>query len=187
LYQAAVFFASNDVDIRRLAPGDIAFNSSDRRAVIAFDDPYDNSRTTYCVEPSPDSAQNLDQSLSALLEASLEGDVVGGPGSKVGGKGELGPKNIVEIVQFFKRSQGVQNIRDVLFASCLAYSNGIMTAENFTGILSQGMVTTSILISAELAATNGLASVGSNEFQRQALDDYYRFIFESINPNGVAR
>jgi hypothetical protein len=82
----------------------------------------------------------------------------------------------------FDRTQGVQNIRDIIFSACVAYANGFLTQPQYAGIIQASITSTTALIAAEIAAENGLNSVGDQENQRLAMQEFYNFIIGGTFP-----
>jgi len=172
------FFRTSDFDIQELPSDTALVTGADRRIILSFANPIGGAGNLYCIEPSPDAAANISRTLESLLKANVA--VPEGP--TVGGEGSANLANSITIEQLFDRSQGVQNIRDILFSACVSYANGFLTQPQYAAIVQASITSTTALIAAEIAAKNGLNSVGDQENQRLALNEFYQFIIGGTFP-----
>jgi hypothetical protein len=99
-----------------------------------------------CAEPPPDAAANTTQSLKTLIEAT--GKSPGGPEGSA--HAEADQSKQVAINGLLVRTQGLQNLRDILYRACEAQLNGILNQNDYNQIFWGAIMSTTSLMLAEM-------------------------------------
>ena len=107
-----------------------------------------------CAEPAPDVGQSALHAAQLLTKGAAETPTAGGAELEVG----LNAKQVKSVQALLQRSQGLQNMRDILFRACEAYINGAIDRPSYTAIYKQAMHTTTIVMGIELIAYGNLPS-----------------------------
>jgi hypothetical protein len=126
--------------------------TAERRIVLARVDP-ENDKTfgRFCSEPPPDAAENIANNLALAVQAAVKT-----PETEGSGRLELAKQLATTVQSLFHRSQGLQLYRDGLYNLCIAWMNGVVTAEDFKAKADTLLTSAQALIGQELDRTSGV-------------------------------
>ncbi len=98
-----------------------------------------------CAEPSPDAATELTRKLALAVEAQV---VEAGQG-----KMSVNSETLAKLSQIFKRSQGLQLFRDVIYATCQDFANQAATPDQVNDRFNRALDVSAKLIALEIEKT----------------------------------
>jgi len=109
----------------------------------------------FCAEPSPDTAENVANSISSALDVSITQ-----PEANLTAEGrlEFAKALATSIESLSKRSQGLQLFRDASYQLCQALLNKAIDREQYQNLYSNLLGASIDLISFELKLTQGVIS-----------------------------
>ena len=109
----------------------------------------------FCAEPSPDTAENVANSISSALDVSITQ-----PEANVTGEGrlEFAKALATSIESLSKRSQGLQLFRDASYQLCQALLNKAIDRNQYQTLYSKLLSDSIKLITVELNLTQGVIS-----------------------------
>jgi hypothetical protein len=109
-----------------------------------------------CAEPPPDAGINASDSLKALISTSLKG-----AGTEGSAQANTERQTQANLQSLLTRSQGLQNLRDILYRACEANLNGVIDQQQFSQIFKVALASTTALIATEMISQK--ADIDSNK------------------------
>lgn len=141
----------------------VSYTDSGSRGVHAFNGPASPDRYRVCIEPSPDTAvsqtENFDVGgfdTTARRNSGQYGGIRLGGGGEASASGQALGISSIRTNTTIDRERAIEVFRETLFQSCMAYAQGVISAEEYGAFLraaSGGALTMAAM--AEIAGGDG--------------------------------
>ncbi|MEO3429515.1 hypothetical protein AAFN88_11690 [Pelagibius sp. CAU 1746] len=122
--------------------------------------------TLVCAEPAPDVGLAAQRTAQFMARGGGKNSAAGEADAEL----ELNSNQIDNMQRLLRRTQGLQNLRDILFRACEAYINGAIYRETYASIYTQAVETTSVIMGIELIAGSSLPPEQTEVLVRALID-----------------
>lgn len=151
-------------DQQSLSKNAVAFTDASTRGIYTFDRNRDNIDYRVCVEPSPDVLVDLEESVTAAVEASFGK----GAETSIAPSIEQGSTRDADTID---RTVAISAFRDIVAQACMANAQGIITDRSYANFLRASIASMVGLLAIDTMGNSFKPSAGATFEQAQLMSD----------------